>query len=37
MIMGLLAVSALLTLIGLLLSDLLYAIADPRIKFEKSD
>lgn len=37
MIMGLLAVSALLTLIGLLLSDLLYAIADPRIKFEQPD
>ncbi|MGI6460830.1 MAG: ABC transporter permease [Candidatus Hydrogenedentales bacterium] len=37
MIMGLLAVSALLTLIGLLVSDVLYAIADPRIKFEQSD
>jgi len=37
MIMGLLAVSALLTLIGLLLSDILYAVADPRIKFEQSD
>jgi len=37
MIMGLLAVSAFLTLIGLLLSDIMYAIADPRIKFEKPD
>ena len=33
-IMGLLAVSSFLTLIGLILSDLLYAIVDPRIKFE---
>ncbi len=37
MIMGLLAVSAFLTLIGLLLSDILYAVADPRIKFEKTE
>ncbi len=34
LIMGILAVSAFLTLIGLLLSDILYAITDPRIKFE---
>ncbi len=36
MIMGLLTVSALLTLVGLILSDIMYAIADPRIKFGKS-
>ncbi|HRI86946.1 MAG TPA: ABC transporter permease [Candidatus Hydrogenedentes bacterium] len=34
MVMGLLTVSALLTLAGLILSDILYAITDPRIKFE---
>ena len=33
-VMGLLAISAFLTLIGLILSDILYAIVDPRIKFE---
>jgi peptide/nickel transport system permease protein len=33
-VMGLLAISALLTLIGLILSDILYALVDPRIKFE---
>ncbi len=33
MVMGVLSISALLTLIGLILSDILYAIVDPRIKF----
>lgn len=33
-VMGILTFSALLTLIGLILSDVLYAITDPRIKFE---
>jgi peptide/nickel transport system permease protein len=34
LIMGILSISAFLTLLGLILSDVLYAIADPRIKFE---
>lgn len=34
MIMGILSFSALLTLLGLILSDILYAVADPRIKFK---
>ncbi|HOE66355.1 MAG TPA: ABC transporter permease [Candidatus Hydrogenedentes bacterium] len=34
LIMGILSISAFLTLIGLILSDLLYALIDPRIKFE---
>jgi len=33
-VMGILTISALLTLIGLILSDILYALTDPRIKFE---
>jgi peptide/nickel transport system permease protein len=33
-IMGTLSVSAFLTLLGLLLSDILYAIVDPRIKYD---
>ena len=33
-IMGILSISALLTLAGLILSDILYAIADPRIRFD---
>jgi peptide/nickel transport system permease protein len=33
-IMGTLSVSAFLTLVGLLLSDILYAVVDPRIKYE---
>lgn len=33
-IMGILAISAVLTLLGLILSDIMYAIADPRIRFE---
>ncbi|NPV01884.1 MAG: ABC transporter permease [Brevinematales bacterium] len=33
-IMGLTTISAVLTLIGLLLSDIMYAIVDPRIKYE---
>jgi peptide/nickel transport system permease protein len=33
-IMAITAISALLTLIGLLLSDILYAVLDPRIKLE---
>ncbi len=34
LVMGLLTISALLTLIGLIVSDILYALIDPRIKFE---
>ena len=34
LIMGILSVSAFLTLLGLILSDVLYAVTDPRIKFE---
>ena len=34
LIMGILSISAFLTLIGLILSDVMYAIVDPRIKFE---
>jgi peptide/nickel transport system permease protein len=34
LIMGVLSMSALLTLVGLLISDIMYAITDPRIKFE---
>lgn len=34
LIMGILSISALLTLVGLIISDILYAIVDPRIKFE---
>ena len=34
LIMGVLSISAFLTLIGLILSDIMYAIVDPRIKFE---
>lgn len=33
-IMGTLSVSAFLTLVGLLLSDILYAVVDPRIKYD---
>lgn len=32
--MGILTISALLTLVGYLISDVLYAVADPRIRFE---
>ncbi len=34
LVMGILTISSLLTLFGLLLSDILYAITDPRIRFE---
>lgn len=34
LIMGILTISAFLTLIGLILSDILYALVDPRIRFE---
>lgn len=34
LIMGILSISAMLTLIGLIISDILYALVDPRIKFE---
>lgn len=34
LIMGILSISAFLTLLGLILSDVMYAITDPRIKFE---
>lgn len=33
-VMGILTTSALLTLVGLIISDILYAIVDPRIRFE---
>ena len=33
LVMGILTISAFLTLLGLILQDLIYAIADPRIKF----
>jgi peptide/nickel transport system permease protein len=33
-VMGLSAISALLTLISLLIADLLYAVVDPRIRYE---
>lgn len=35
-VMGLSTISALLTLVSLLIADILYAIVDPRIKFSKS-
>jgi peptide/nickel transport system permease protein len=34
LIMGILSISAFLTLFGLILSDIMYAVTDPRIKFE---
>ena len=34
LIMGILSIDALLTLVGLIISDVLYAVVDPRIKFE---
>jgi len=34
LVMGILSISALLTLVGLIISDLMYAVTDPRIKFE---
>jgi peptide/nickel transport system permease protein len=34
LVMGVLTISALLTLFGLIVSDILYALTDPRIKFE---
>ncbi|MCC6695132.1 MAG: ABC transporter permease [Candidatus Hydrogenedentes bacterium] len=34
LVMGILSISALLTLVGLILSDIFYALADPRIRFE---
>jgi peptide/nickel transport system permease protein len=34
LVMGILTISALLTLVSLILSDILYAIVDPRIRFE---
>lgn len=34
LVMGILSISAFLTLIGLIISDLMYAVVDPRIKFE---
>jgi peptide/nickel transport system permease protein len=33
-VMGVFAITSILTLVGLLISDILYAIVDPRIKFE---
>lgn len=37
LVMGILSVSAFLTLIGLILSDILYAVTDPRISFERTE
>lgn len=34
LIMGILTISAMMTLLGLIISDVLYAITDPRIRFE---
>lgn len=34
LVMGILSISAFLTLLGLLLSDIMYAITDPRIRFD---
>lgn len=34
LIMGILSISAMLTLVGLIISDILYAVVDPRIRFE---
>ncbi len=34
MVMGIFTITAVLTMLGLILSDLLYAVVDPRIKFE---
>lgn len=34
LIMGILSISAFLTLLGLLLSDIMYAVVDPRIKYD---
>lgn len=34
LIMGILTISAFLTLVGLLISDILYAVVDPRVKYE---
>lgn len=34
LVMGILAISALLTLLGILISDIMYAIVDPRIEYE---
>lgn len=34
LVMGILSISALLTLVGLIISDVMYAVIDPRIKFE---
>lgn len=33
-VMGVLSITAILTLLGIILSDILYAVADPRIKFD---
>jgi peptide/nickel transport system permease protein len=34
LIMGILTISAMMTLLGLIISDVLYALTDPRIRFE---
>lgn len=34
MVMGIFSITAILTLVGLIISDILYALTDPRIKFE---
>lgn len=36
-VMGVFTISALLTLLGLLLSDIMYAVVDPRISFERGE
>jgi len=34
LVMGIFSFTAILTLVGLLISDVLYAVVDPRIRFE---
>ena len=34
MVMGIFSITAVLTLVGLIISDIFYALTDPRIKFE---
>jgi len=36
-VMGVFTISAFLTLLGLLLSDIMYAVVDPRISFESGE
>jgi peptide/nickel transport system permease protein len=34
LVMGIFAITSILTMVGLIISDILYAVTDPRIKFE---